>query len=185
MQRQTLILKKDGTFSSTSNIAFEYDTEDSFEGTYTQSGNNITLKLNSSTVWGSEIEKATATISGDTLTLTIVFIEETDEGKYTSTEKTVLKKRSDTEWEHSEKVVLFSNGDIKYYENDVLCWEGKYTIIDDETASVKVNTVYIAGSFGTDSGNLYIEDASEESLDLDLIDSDGGGGMAMCFARER
>ena len=186
--RQTLTLEN-GKFSIAYNITFDYDDdiEGPIQGTYTQSANNITLEFAESTIFGGdEIAKATATISGDTLTLSIDY-KESDGDVYT--EKTYFKKcgYSDKEWEHSEQVKLSSNGDINYYENGKLCWEGTYTIMDDENASVELNKnkIHVPGSFGTDPGILRIEDASHEFLDLDLLELDGGGGVAMRFVREK
>lgn len=184
--RQTLTLEN-GKFSIAYNITFDYDNdiEGPIQGTYTQSANNITLEFAESTIFGGdEIAKATATISGDTLTLSIDY-KESDGDVYT--EKTSFKKcgYSDKEWEHSEQVKLSSSGKIEYYENGVLCWNGTYTIIDTETASVQVNKISITGSFGTDPGILRIEDASHEFLDLDLLELDEGGGVAMRFVREK
>lgn len=184
--RQTLTLEN-GKFSIAYNITFDYDDdiEGPIQGTYTQSANNITLEFAESTIFGGdEIAKATAIISGDTLTLSIDY-KDSDGDAYT--ERISFKKRgsSGNEWEHSEQVKLSSNGDINYYENGKLCWEGTYTIIDDETASVQVNKISITGSFGTDPGILRIEDASHEFLDLDLLELDEGGGVAMRFVREK
>lgn len=186
--RQTLTLEN-GKFSIAYNITFDYDNdiEGPIQGTYTQSANNITLEFAESTIFGGdEIAKATATISGDTLTLSIDY-KESDGDVYT--EKTSFKKcgYSDKEWEHSEQVKLSSNGDINYYENGKLCWEGTYTIMDDENASVELNKnkIHVPGSFGTDPGILRIEDASHEFLDLDLLELDERGGVAMRFAREK
>ena len=184
--RQTLTLEN-GKFSIAYNITFDYDDdiEGPIQGTYTQSANNITLEFAESTIFGGdEIAKATAIISGDTLTLSIDY-KDSDGDAYT--ERISFKKRgsSGNEWEHSEQVKLSSNGDINYYENGKLCWEGTYTIIDDETASVQVNKISITGSFGTDPGILRIEDASQEFLDLDLLELDEGGGVAMRFVREK
>lgn len=177
--RQTLTLEN-GKFSFTANITFN-SAECTSQGKYTQSGNNITF-TDSTLIGGDEATKATATISGDTLTLTI-------EDEYDYTEKTSFKKygSSDKEWEHSEQVKLSSNGDINYYENGKLCWEGTYTIIDDENASVELNKnkIHVSGSFGTDPGILRIEDANQEFLDLDLLELDEGGGVAMRFVREK
>lgn len=186
--RQTLTLEN-GKFSIAYNITFDYDNdiEGPIQGTYTQSANNITLEFAESTIFGGdEIAKATATISGDTLTLSIDYKES---GGDVYTEKTSFKKcgYSDKEWEHSEQVKLSSNGDINYYENGKLCWEGTYTIMDDENASVELNKnkIHVPGSFGTDPGILRIEDASHEFLDLDLLELDERGGVAMRFAREK
>lgn len=180
--RVTLKLEN-GNFIMTYNITFD-DIEGPVQGKYTQSDSIITLTFDKSAILGGdEITNATATISGDTLTLSIEY--KSDRGAYT--EKTSFKKRgsSGKEWEHSEKITLSSSGEIKYYENGALCWEGTYTIIDDETASVKMNKIHVSGSFGTASGNLYIEDASQEFLDLDLHDLGENGGVAMPFAREK
>ena len=186
--RQTLILKEDLRFSIAYNITFDYDNdvEGPVQGKYEQSDNTITLTFDKSAILGGdEITNATATISGDTLTLNIEYKSDRE----TYTEKTSFKKRgsSDKEWEHSEQIKLFSSGEIKYYENGALCWEGTYTIIDDETASVELNKnkIHVSGSFGTASGDLYIEDASQEFLDLDLHDLGENGGVAMPFAREK
>lgn len=177
--KQTLTLEN-GKFSFTANITFN-SAECTSQGKYTQSGNNITF-TDPTLIGGDEATKATATISGDTLTLTI-------EDEYDYTEKTSFKKcgSSDKEWEHSEQVKLSSNGDINYYENGKLCWEGTYTIIDDENASVELNKnkIHVSGSFGTDPGILRIEDASHEFLDLDLLELDERGGVAMRFVREK
>ena len=175
--RQTLTLEN-GKFSIAYNITFN-SAECTSQGKYTQSGSNITF-TDPTLIGGDEATKATATISGDTLTLTI-------EDEYNYTEKTSFKKRgsSGNEWEHSEQVKLSSSGKIEYYENSVLCWNGTYTIIDTETASVQVNKISITGSFGTDPGILRIEDASQEFLDLDLLELDEGGGVAIRFAREK
>ena len=177
--KQTLTLEN-GKFSIAYNITFN-SAECTSQGKYTQSGNNITF-TDPTLIGGDEATKATATISGDTLTLTI-------EDEYDYTEKTSFKKcgSSDKEWEHSEQVKLSSNGDINYYENGKLCWEGTYTIIDDENASVELNKnkIHVSGSFGTDPGILRIEDASHEFLDLDLLELDERGGVAIRFAREK
>lgn len=177
--KQTLTLEN-GKFSFTANITFN-SAECTSQGKYTQSGNNITF-TDPTLIGGDEATKATATISGDTLTLTI-------EDEYDYTEKTSFKKygSSDKEWEHSEQVKLSSNGDINYYENGKLCWEGTYTIMDDENASVELNKnkIHVPGSFGTDPGILRIEDASHEFLDLDLLELDERDGVAMRFAREK
>lgn len=186
--KQTLTLKEN-RFSIVYNITFDYDDdiEGPVQGTYTKPDDNtITLTFDKSAILGGdEVTKATATINGDILTLTI---EYKSDGK-SYTEKTSLKKRgsSDKEWEHSEQIKLSSSGKIEYYENGKLCWKGTYTIIGTETASVKVNEKYDADSFGfsTTPGNLYIEDASQEFLDLDLHNLDEKGGVAMPFAREK
>ena len=177
--KQTLTLEN-GKFSFTGNITFN-SAECTSQGKYTQSGNNITF-TDPTLIGGDEATKATATISGDTLTLIV-------EDEYDYTEKTSFKKRgsSGNEWEHSEQVKLSSNGDINYYENGKLCWEGTYTIMDDENASVELNKnkIHVSGSFGTDPGILRIEDASQEFLDLDLLELDERGGVAIRFAREK
>lgn len=165
-----------GNFSLTVNIAFD-STEWTVRGKYTQSGN--TIVFTDPTLIGEEdATKATATVSGNTLTLIIEYAEEN------YTEKTVFKG-SGSSWEHSEEIKLSSNGDITYSENGAICWKGTYTIIDVETASVNVKSGSIKDIFGTDQGNLYIEDASQEFLDLDLHDLDECGGIAISFARDK
>lgn len=164
-----------GNFSLTVNIAFD-STEWTVRGKYTQSGN--TIVFTDPTLIEEDATKATATVSGNTLTLIIEYAEEN------YTEKTVFKG-SGSSWEHSEEIKLSSNGDITYSENGAICWKGTYTIIDVETASVNVKSGSIKDIFGTDQGNLYIEDASQEFLDLDLHDLDESGGIAMPFAREK
>lgn len=167
-----------GNFNIKANISF--DTTEA-QGKYTQFGD--TIKFDDPTILGGEdATKATATISGDTLTLVIKYDEESD------TDKTVFKKRG-TSWEYSEEVKLFSNGDVSYYENGALCWKGTYAIINSETATVKVNNVFIKGSFGTEPGNLCIEDANENDLCLDLyyLNKEGNvtGGLAVWLLREK
>lgn len=87
------------------------------------------------------------------------------------------------------QIKLSSDGDVKYYENDKLCWEGTYTIIDAENASVELNKnkIHVSGSFGTASGNLFITEADQESLCLDLLNGNLGesGGTSEFFVREK
>lgn len=153
--------------------------EETVRGECTQSGNTITF-TNPTLIGGDDATKATATISGDTLTLTTV------DG---SSDKDVLyfKKSgsSGKEWELRWELKLSSNGSITYSENGVIRWNGTYTIINSETASVNVKSGSIKDIFGTDQGNLYIDEADQNSLDLDLIRLNGGGGIAISFSREK
>lgn len=153
--------------------------EETVSGECTQSGNTITF-TNPTLIGGEDASKATATISGDTLTLTTV------DG---SSNKDVLyfKKSgsSGKEWELRWELKLSSNGSITYSENGVIRWNGTYTIINSETASVNVKSGSIKDIFGTDQGNLYIDEADQNSLDLDLIRLNGGGGIAISFSRDK
>lgn len=171
--KATLTLNK-GNFSIAYNI--EDGTE---EGKYEESGNTITF--DDPTILGERYAtKATAIISGDTLTLTTV---------YSSGEDVEIFKKhgsSGKEWVYLRELKLSSSGKIEYYENGTLCWDGTYTIINTETASIKLNETHISGSFGTASGkNLYITEADQEFLSLDLLNGIVGesGGESIFFAR--
>ncbi|MDE5581410.1 MAG: hypothetical protein K2I95_08330 [Treponemataceae bacterium] len=174
--RVTLKLEN-GNFISTGNIYFD-DIGLTVRGTYTESNGKI-IFTDSTIFGGDDTTEETAIISGDTLTLTTVDSSGSD--------VEIFKKRgsSGKEWECLKEIKLSSNGDVKYYENDKLCWEGTYTIIDDETASVKLNKTHVSGSFGTAPGSLYIElfiENGQEFLGLDLINN---GGVCIFFAREK
>lgn len=182
--RRKLKLENDN-FSFTANITFD-GVGGTVSGKYTESDN--TIKFNEPTILGGKYTtEATATISGDTLTLTTV-----DSYSDGSSDKDVLyfKKSgsSGKEWELKQEVKLSSNKDIKYYENGSVCWEGVYTIIDDEKASVNVKSGSIKDIFGTDQGNLYVElfiENEKEYLSLDFYDLDGRGGISNFFARDK
>lgn len=170
---------ENGKFSITYNI--EDETEG---GTYNESGNTITFD-DPTILGGRDATKATATISDDTLTLTTV----DNSSEYVQ----IFKKQgsSGKEWECLKEVKLSSSGKIEYSENNKLCWDGTYTIIDEENASVKLNKIHVSGSFGTASGKnlsigLFIEN-NQEFLSLDLWNGNIGesSGECICFAREK